>query len=554
MLNSQNRLERLAALEATPFDLLVIGGGITGAAVARDAAARGLSVALLERDDWASGTSSRSSKLIHGGLRYLKTGNVRLVFESLSERARLSRLAPHLVRPTDFLFPSYRGRGLSPLELTIGLTLYDLLALGRSPRWHRRLSRAEVLNQERLLDSPELAAAGLYSDARTDDARLTLENVLDAAALGAVAVSRVTVEALQKDRSGRVRGAGVRDGETGRALSVHARLVVNATGPWGDRVRSLDDPAAPSMLRLSRGAHLVVPASRLPVREAIAFPMEDGRLLFAIPFDSVTLVGTTDTDHPGPAGEVFAAAEDVAYILAAARRTFPAAALAESDVLSTFAGLRPLGRQPGRGVGETSREESVSVSASGLVTVIGGKLTTHRRMAEKAVDRAGRILARDGVTVASSSTRDRPYPGKPSTAMPEFLAGLTELCDRTNPGLTVETLTHLAYRYGRRAEEIVGLTAQDRALGRPIVEGLPDLDAEIVFAARAEDARSLSDVFARRTHLSWRAPRGGEEAAERAADLLARELGWTADQRRASLDAYARELSQSREWSKGTKI
>ena len=216
---SEPRGQRLAALESRLFDLLVIGGGITGAAVARDAATRRLGVALIEKDDWSSGTSSRSSKLIHGGLRYLKTGNVGLVFESLSERALLMRTAPHLVRPTDFLFPSYRGRGFSPWELEIGLTAYDILALGRSPHWHRRLSREEVLRRERLLESPQLAAGGLYSDARTDDARLTLENVLDAAAEGAVAVSRAAVERLDKDRSGSIHGAFVRDVETGRGFT-----------------------------------------------------------------------------------------------------------------------------------------------------------------------------------------------------------------------------------------------------------------------------------------------------------------------------------------------
>ncbi|HKD12488.1 MAG TPA: glycerol-3-phosphate dehydrogenase/oxidase, partial [Thermoanaerobaculia bacterium] len=529
-------------------DVLVIGGGITGAAVARDAAARGLTVALVEKGDWASGTSWRSSKLIHGGLRYLKTGNVRLVFESLSERARLSRLAPHLVRPTDFLFPAYRGRGVAPWQLEVGLTLYDLLALGRSLRRHRRLSREETLRRERMLESPELAAAGLYGDGRTDDARLTLENVLDAALLGAVPVSRAAVDALEKDGHGRARGARARDLESGRELVIRARSVVNATGPWGDTLRKWDDPSAHSVLRLSRGAHLTVPAARLPLGEAIAFPMDDGRLLFAIPYGSVTLLGTTDTDHRGAADDVRAAPEDVAYILAAARRTFPTAGISDADVVATFASLRPLVGQPGVSVGETSREDAIEVAPSGLVTVTGGKLTTHVRMGRKAVDAAAKPLAESGVSTGRSRTSDRPFPGAPDQPMPEFVELLLGAREPADPSLSDDTISHLAYRYGRRAWEVFRLTVEDRSLGRPIVEGLPDIDAEIVFAARFEDTRSLIDALARRTHLFWQAPGQGMEALERAADLLGKELGWTPDQRRGACDDYAREVARSREW------
>jgi glycerol-3-phosphate dehydrogenase len=544
------RDERLASLEKNFFDLLVIGGGITGAAVARDAASRGLSVALVERDDWASGTSWRSSKLVHGGLRYLRAGKVHLVFESLAERARLSLLAPHLVWPVDFLLASLKGRWARPLVLDVGLTLYDLLALGRSGRWHRRLTRSAVLALEPLLDSADLEGGALYSDAQTDDARLTWENVLDALSLGAVTVSRLEIETTVRDETGRVRTVRARDRESGRVFSISARVVINATGPWSDGLRQKSNPTAALQLRLSKGVHLSVPSAKLPVRQPVAVPVERGRFLFAIPEGPVTLVGTTDTDFSGSPDDVAASREDVAYLLRETGAAFPSARLGADDVLATFAGLRPLVREPGASVEATSREEAITLSDAGLVTVTGGKLTTHRRMGEKVVDRVAPLLARAGVSVGSSVTRDRPFPGRPRLPMPEFLPRLIELGKLANPSLTEETLIHLAQRYGHRATEVIGLSAGNRALGRPIVDGLPDIDAEIVFAARDEDARAVSDVLIRRTHLFWQAWGQGEEAVERAADLLAGELRWTGEQRRAAIEEYAREVSRSREWSR----
>jgi glycerol-3-phosphate dehydrogenase len=404
-----------------------------------------------------------------------------------------------------------------------------------------------------LLESADLSGGALYSDARTDDSRLTFENVLDAASLGAAAVTRVEVEGLEKDAAGTICGVRARDREGGRSLTIRARVVVNAGGPWGDSVRRLEEPGVPAVLRLDRGAHLTVSASRLPVSQAIAFPLEDGRLLFAIPYGSVTLLGTTEQDHPGAPDDVSATAQDVTYLLEAGRRTFPAAALSSADVVSTFAGLRPLVGQPGRDLTETSREEAILVSEGGLVTVTGGKLTTHRRIGEKAVDRTATLLARKGVEAASSATRRRAFPGAPLSPMPEFIRSVLEESARSNPGLSQETAAHLARRYGSRAERVIGLTVEDRALSRPLCPGLPDIEAEVLFAARYEDARSLGDVFLRRMHLFWQAPDQGEAAMERAGDLLARELGWSREQRQASLDQYTREVARSREWSSKVK-
>jgi glycerol-3-phosphate dehydrogenase len=539
------RAERIALLESTPFEVLVVGGGITGAATARDAASRGLRVALLERGDWASGTSWRSSKLIHGGLRYLASGQVHLVFESLAERNRLARLAPHLVQPAEFLFAAYRDRGVSPLLLRLGLLLYDTLALGRSVR-HRSLAREAVLARERLLENPDLLSGALYTDARTDDARLTLENVLDAGALGAVTVSRVAVTGFQRDRSGRIRGVSARDEETGRVFGVSALSVVNATGPWGDRLRGEDQPGASPQLRLSRGAHVTVSAARLPLRQPVASSSPDGRLLFAVPFGSVTLLGTTDQDFTGSPDDVAADGADVRFLLAAANAVFSSASLVPADVVATFAALRPLLRQSGKSVQDTSREDSVAVSPSGLVTVTGGKLTTHRRMGERAIDSVGQRLRREGLAIAKSRTRTRPFPGAPEKPLPVFCSEVEK--EARDLGLDVETATHLCLRYGVRAREVLKLAAADRALSERLAPGLPDLAAEITFALRAEDARSISDLLIRRTHLFWQVADQGLAALSRVTALAAEELGWDRAREDAAREEYLSEIARSRRY------
>jgi glycerol-3-phosphate dehydrogenase len=537
------RKDRIDRLSGGAFDLLVIGGGITGAAVARDGAARGLSVALLEKDDWAAGTSSRSTKLIHGGLRYLEQGDLRLVFESLSERARLQKLAPHLVRPIDFTFPVYRGRGYPRWKLAAGLTAYDLLALGRAGR-HRPLSREALVARESLLDSPELAGGALSLDCRADDARLTFENVLDAALLGAVVATRIEVVRLERDTRGRIHGVAALDRESGGTLSIAAKAVVGAVGPWTDLLRSLDRPGAAARLRLSRGSHLVFPATRLPLKGAVAFPMENRRLLFAVPWGAVTLVGTTEEEHGGSPDEVLAQPEEVRYLLQAVSRTFPAARLTSEDVRATFASLRPLIEQPGRSLAQTSREEEIAFSESGLLTVAGGKLTTHRVMGARVVDMARKRLSEQGTGCGESSTGHRLFPGAPAQGMREFSVPFERACGEL--GIDPESSRHLAGRYGTRARNVAELVRGERALRERLIPGLPDVAAEIAFAARCEDARSVADALMRRTHLFWQAPGQGVEALGRVAATLSRELGWSREQEKASCDDYLRQVEASR--------
>jgi glycerol-3-phosphate dehydrogenase len=546
-----SRVDRLDALCRRTFDILVIGGGITGAAVARDAASRGLSVAIVERNDWGSGTSWRSSKLVHGGLRYLRQGRVHLVFESLAERARLLRLAPHLVRPIEFLFAVLPGRWVSPAALSAGLTLYDLLALGRGGSWHRRLSPGRALAEEPLFSGAGLSGGALYSDAAADDARLTLENVLDASALGAVAVSRVESVGLLRDESGRTVGSALRDVESGRDFEVRARVTIDATGPWSDERRRRAVPGAAPRLRLSRGSHVTVPFERLPVRRAVAVPVESGRLFFAIPSGPVTLLGTTEAEYAGPADGVAPTREDVAYIFARAAETFPGVRLAPSDAVAAFAGLRPLRVEPGRRASETSREEAIEAE-DGWLSVIGGKLTTHRRMAGRILDAARPMLMRGGGGAPASppgaqATKDRPFPGTPGEG-PAALATLVDAFVREagRDGIAPELARHLAGRYGSRAHGVLRILRADLAAAAPLVRGFPDCEAEVRFAARFEDARAAADVLVRRTHLFWQAPGQAEEAVPRVHAILAREIGAGAAREERSTAELSHEIARSR--------
>src|SRR5262245_6581827 len=379
----------LTTLGSEAFDLLIVGGGINGAGIARDAVLRGLRTALVDRADFASGTSSRSSKLIHGGLRYLEEGHVRLVLESVRERERLRRLAPHLVRPQEFVFPLYSGVNLHPLKLAAGLWAYDLLAGLWNVRRHRMVGARGILEAEPALRSDGLRGAGIYWDYRTDDARLVVETMLSAVDAGAVVLSYAEVTGFVKE-GGQITGARIADRMGRGEITVRARVVVNAAGPWVDKVAALDATSAPR-LRLTKGVHVIVPRARVGHRAAIVLnAVADGRVMFVIPWGEHSLVGTTDTDHSGgPDTPPQVEPADVSYLLDTVNHYFPAAHLTPDDVVSAFAGLRPLVAPPptaGLSPSDVSREEEVFTSPSGLITIAGGKLTTYRLIAAGVVD------------------------------------------------------------------------------------------------------------------------------------------------------------------------
>lgn len=522
-------------LGAEVFDVCIVGGGINGAAVARDAVLRGMTVALLEKRDFAWGTSSRSTKLVHGGVRYLQQGDVALVLESCRERDVLrTRIAPHLVRAQRFVFPIYDDDSTPVWQLRVGLTVYDLLAGFQNVARHRHLTVEALREHEPALNAQGLCGGALYYDCWTDDARLTLETALAARAAGAAILNHAEVTQLDKDSTGRVVSARVMDAMSGRETSVKARAFVNVAGPWLDAVRRLDDGGAPPRLRLTKGVHAVFDRSRIGNRDAIVIRGLDGRVMFAIPWQSQTIVGTTDTFFQGDPADVRADADDVDYILAATNRAFPAARVTARDVIATWAGLRPLvAPEDERTASDVSREDQVFESPAGLLSLGGGKLTTHRRVAEVLVDRVAERLGR---RVGPCRTADVPLPG--GAAYPPGPAAEDE------PRSGDE---HVAARYGSLAGEVAALVKADPALGRPAVGDRPDLVAELVHAVDSEMAFTIDDVLSRRVPLALRSRERDGEVVRTVGSILAQRLGWDDARLEAEVAAYREYLRREAE-------
>ena len=540
------------ALAGSTFDLLVIGGGINGAGIARDAALRGLSVALVEQGDFASGTSSKSSKLIHGGLRYLENYEFGLVLEASRERDILRRhLAPHLVHPMPFVFPIFRGDPVGRLRLTAGLWVYDGLAAFGNIARHRSWGRRTTLRHEPQLRADGLHGAMHYYDCWTDDARLTLETVLAAVAAGAVACNYLGVAELRRD-SGRLAGACVVDRLHGASFAIVARQVVNATGPWLDHIRRLDDPAAAPVLRLTKGVHILLPRDRVGNAHAIVLRApRDGRVMFAIPWDEQILVGTTDTDYEGMPEAVVAEADDVRYLLDAVNHYFPAARLAERDVIGAYAGLRPLVAPLGAmSPSETSREEEIFESSSGLLSLGGGKLTTYRRVAERVVDR---VVARLRVCdperrFGPCRTAVTPLPGA-AVKIPEG-GGFGGFAKRVRasapPALDDAVVRHLLDRYGTEAPEVMALLGADPHAAGRLLETLPYRRGEATRAAATEMAATVDDTLRRRVPIAFRDRAGGLAIAAEVAALMRAVLGWDAEETARALDAYREGIASER--------
>jgi glycerol-3-phosphate dehydrogenase len=519
------REEALAAFQADRFDVVVIGGGITGAGVALDAASRGYSVALVEREDFAFGTSSRSSKLIHGGLRYLQNFDLGLVREALLERGLMTNLAPHLVRPLPLLVPGFDGK--RPDRLTgVGLNMYDVMATDRlrrrgrqseewSPDRHRTITAEEVVELLPALANRNPSGAYLFYDCQTDDVRLVLTVLGEAERFGAVIANRCAVLGLIED-NGRAAGVTVEDRAGGGEFEVCADNVVNATGVWADRIRGdeLHNEAEVPQIRPSRGTHITLSHDRLPINAGAIVPAGSGRSIFALPWLGRTLVGTTDNDYDGALDHIAPDPADVEYLLDACN-TFFGESLTTADLTGAYAGVRPLisTGDPKKSV-DISRKAELYETSSGLVTITGGKLTTWRRMAKMAVDR---IVEREGRD-APCRTHEIPL-GQP--AEPADLPDVV--------GVDDATLALLAHRYGHAAREVLAVAEERPDLAQRIVPDLPDVLAEAPFSVRHEQAATLDDVLLRRTRLGLLEARtlvDPNGPARVVAQAMAPELGW----------------------------
>lgn len=537
-----------------PYDLVIVGGGIVGAGIARDAALRGLKVALFEKSDYGSGTSSKSSKMIHGGLRYLEHGEIGLVFESVSERAVQSKVAPHIVTPQPFLVPIYKG--LKPgLELmNIGLWIYDTLALFRSPKLHKtfRGKKAKELCPD--LRDEGLSGAIEYYDCVTDDSRLVLENIIGANAAGAECHSYTEVTGFDRDEAGRVVAVETRHRHTGEEKRFACRCAVVAAGAWSDEfVDKVGVDMGRKLLRRTKGVHLVFPAEKLSIRRAITIlsPV-DGRVMFAIPWRGRIVIGTTDTDFDGTADDVNADRDDAEYLCKSANEYFPGANFTPEDVIATWAGLRPLINEEGvEDESDVSREHHIFVRDDGITLIAGGKLTTYRRMAKETVRAAIKWLEETDdfdKKLRRPRTKKRPLPGAVGLEdrSPEGVAKLARQVAEEHPGVDDDLAKHLTAVYGVRAHHIAALIDEDDELGLRLNADLPYVWAEVHFAVTDDLATTVDDVLGRRVPLLLVGRDQGLDVAERVADIMTEKLGWTAEHRERMLADYRKEVADSR--------
>ncbi len=487
MMNRNNAIKRL---QQETFDLLVIGGGITGAGIALDAASRGLNVALVEKRDFGSGTSSRSTKLIHGGLRYLKQFEFKLVNEVGRERAIVHRIAPHLVHPDKMLLPLITNGNYGYWLTNIGLTVYDFLAGVEGDDRRRMLNREETLACEPLLRSDIVEGGGLYAEYRTDDARLVMAVIKTAAHHHAAVANYMSVNELQT-KNQRVVGALVEDTLSGGTFAINARVVVNSTGPWVDDLRRMAGEDLKKRLMLTKGVHLVVPHERLPIRQTVYFDHCDGRMIFAVPRGGVTYLGTTDTAYDGDRNEPAVLPEDVHYILEAVNAMFPSVFLSTNDVESSWAGLRPLIHEAGKNPSEVSRKDEIFTAPNGLISIAGGKLTGYRKMAERVVDRVCHQLASDAVCITERITL---HGGNFDTYAD--LVAFKEVLKDQHSVLFNERIdaSYLVNNYGRDAASIAERAAEFTSNDIPAL-----LYAELIYAIENEMCCTALDFWERRT-------------------------------------------------------
>ncbi|AZK45626.1 glycerol-3-phosphate dehydrogenase/oxidase [Paenibacillus lentus] len=517
---SKMRPHLLQEMERAPLDLLIIGGGITGAGIALDAAARGMRVGLVDMQDYGAGTSSRSTKLVHGGLRYLKQLNIGIVAEVGKERAIVYENGPHVTLPERMLLPIYKEGTFGRFSTALGLKAYDYLAGVKRGERRQMLNAEQTLMKEPLLRQEGLQGGGYYVEYRTDDARLTLEVLKEAAAHGALAVNYACLERFSYEE-GRVVGAEIADVLSGRVVRVRARRVVNAAGPWVDTLRQLDGSKQGKRLLLTKGVHLVVDQRRFPLSQAVYFDTQDGRMMFAIPRDGKTYIGTTDTEYAGDMTHPRMTEPDRQYLLDAVNGMFPELRVTEEDIESSWAGIRPLIYEEGKGPSEIFRKDEIWQSDSRLITIAGGKLTGYRKMAETVVDRVAAQLEEEAVKAVQDSEA---LEAKGANAA---VAGeAVEEAEIIPPTAKTET-----------AEEPAAAPRVSDAAGLPLEVSMP-----LLYAMEYEMAVTLEDFFVRRTgallfNIDW-----VRKWKEPAAVYMALYLDWSAEEQARYLEQLEKQL------------
>ena len=487
--STKNRSHFIAQLKQEEFDILIIGGGITGAGIALDASLRGLKVALVEKNDFAAGTSSRSTKLIHGGLRYLKQLEFKIVRETGHERAILHHNAPHLVYPEKMLLPIIKSGSLGKYSTSLGLYAYDFLAGVKRKERRKMLNKQNTLKAEPLLREDVLLGGGMYIEYRSDDARLVVEVMKTAHEKGAVAVNYLQAEQLVYQNN-IAQGAKVKDLRTGDTFEIKAKKVVNACGPWVDEIRKSDKSLSGKKLHLTKGAHIVIDKKRLPIKQSVYFDVPtDGRMVFAIPRQDTVYIGTTDTNYSADKNHIHADTKDVKYILRATNFIFPGAKLSLEDVKSTWAGVRPLIHEEGKGPSELSRKDEIFISPSGLISIAGGKLTGYRKMAERTVDVALKQLNQEeGTPFVQSTTKDIIISGGDILGL-KNISSLIQKLSNDFPEFKSKDIASLSYKYGSNTIQILESAKTSGSL----------LKSEINYCIENEMCNNISDFIIRRT-------------------------------------------------------
>lgn len=490
------RTSQIKKLASETFDIVIIGGGITGAGIALDASARGLKVCLVEKNDFASGTSNKSTKLIHGGLRYLKNFEISLVRESGSERAIVHNLAPHLVTPQKMLLPLVEGGTYGKLMTALGLRVYDFLADVKSSDRRKMLDKQDTLNKEPLLNKQEVIGGGLYAEYRTDDARLTIEVLKKAASLGATIINYCEMVSFNYNKNSKIESLNCTDLNTERTFIITAKSYLSAAGPWVDKIRKKDNSINKRGLHLTKGVHLVFPFEKLPVKQSIYFDVADGRMIFAIPRGKVTYVGTTDTDYSGNLERIVVTKQDATYLLNAINNTFQSVNLTINDIESNWAGLRPLIQEANKSASELSRKDEIFISDSGLISMAGGKLTGYRKMAYRALQ----AVLKNHKTVPrieKSTTENITLVNPPLKSSGEVKTYQLEIEKTLNDlGITDPYYAwYLSSSYGKQADIII-----EKSKGYKSNNALETLiRAELWYGVHHEMINSINDFFIRRT-------------------------------------------------------